>query len=473
MVVGSMTVETDVVIIGSGPGGYVAAIRAAQLGLDVLVVEREKTLGGVCLQHGCIPTKALIEASSYAARIKEAEAFGVTVENLTIDAAKMFAWKQGIVDKLTSGIRGLFDKHGIEVIEGVGIFESANLLHVKGKSDVNAIRFKHAIIATGSTPIELPFARFDGERILSSRQALQLNAIPQTLTIIGGGYIGTEMATVFAKLGTKVTIIEGSDRLVPILEKQLVGPVAKKLKELNVTVHLNARASKVDTRTDVTVTFSANGTEQNVTSEKLLVVVGRKPTSKGIGLEACGIAIDEHGFIPTDERMRTNIEHIYAIGDVQGQPMLAHKAMRQGKVAAETIADLPSAFDNKVVPSVVFNDPEMMSVGYTEAEAKEKGYKTRSAHFPYTALGKAIIEGKQGFVEIVADEESGIIRGIHAVGPHVSELAGEAALAIELGATVEDLSLTIHPHPTVSEGLVEAADVFLGSAIHIFQKGNE
>ena len=470
MVVGSMTVETDVVIVGSGPGGYVAAIRAAQLGLDVLVVEREKTVGGICLQHGCIPTKALIEASGYAARMRESETFGVTAENVTIDAVKMFAWKQGIVDKLTSGIRGLFEKHGIEVIEGVGVFESNTKLHVKGKSDVNAITFKHAIIATGSSPIELPFARYDHTKILDSNDALALNEIPKSLTIIGGGYIGTEIATVYAKLGTKVTIIEGSERLVPILEKQLIGPVAKKLSDLGVDVHLNAKATSVTTDKNVTVTFTAEG-EKSVTSEKLLVVVGRKPNSKGIGLEAAGIEADEHGFITTDETMRTNSPNIYAIGDVQGQPMLAHKAMRQGKVAAEVIAGLPSAYDNKVVPSVVFNDPEMISIGYTEEEAKAKGYDVRSVHFPYAALAKALIHGKGGFIEIVADTDTGIVRGIHAVGPHVSELAGEAALAIELGATVEDIALTIHPHPTVSEGLVEAADVFLGSAIHIFQKG--
>ncbi|MFT4307857.1 MAG: dihydrolipoyl dehydrogenase [Candidatus Woesearchaeota archaeon] len=471
MVVGSMTVETDVVIIGSGPGGYVAAIRAAQLGLDVLVVEREKALGGVCLNHGCIPTKALIEASSYAERIEEAQTFGVNITEHSIDAAVMFSWKQGIVDKLGAGIRGLFDKHGIEVIEGVGVFESENLLHVKGKSDVNAIRFKHAIIATGSTPIELPFARFDSQRILSSRDALRLGSIPESLTIIGGGYIGTEMATVFAKLGTRVTIIEGTERLVPSVEKQLVGPVTKKLEALGVTVHVNAKATKVETRDAVTVTFTADA-EQTVSSEKLLVVVGRKPTSKGIGLEAAGVDVDEHGFITTDEMMRTSVPHIYAIGDVQGQPMLAHKAMRQAKVAAESIAGHPSAYDNKVVPAVVFNDPEMMSVGYTEEEAKAKGYDVKSVHFPYAALAKAIIHGKGGFIEIVADTDTGIVRGIHAVGPHVSELAGEAALAIELGASVEDLALTIHPHPTVSEGLVEAADVFLGSSAHIFQKGS-
>lgn len=470
MVVGSMTVETDVVIIGSGPGGYVAAIRAAQLGLDVLVVEREGTLGGVCLQRGCIPTKALIAASNYADGIKHASAFGVNIEGHSIDIAKMFAWKQTIVTKLTSGIAGLFAKHGIEVIRGVGVFEDEHTLRVKGKSDVNKIKFKHAIISTGSKPIELPFARFD-ENIWSSADALNISELPKRLAIIGGGYIGTEMATVFAKLGSQVTIIEGSERILPVFEPQLVGPVLKNLEALGVTILTNARATSVESGPVVRINYSIGEEGETIEADKLLVVVGRKPNSQGIGLEKAGVSVDEHGFIPTDELMRTNIEHIYAIGDVQGQPMLAHKAMRQAKVAAEVIAGKPSAFDNKVVPSVVFNDPEMMSVGYTEAEANAKGYRTRSAHFPYTALGKAIIEGKQGFVEIVADTDTGIIRGIHAVGPHVSELAGEAALAIELGATVEDLSLTIHPHPTVSEGLVEAADVFLGSAIHIFQKG--
>lgn len=471
MVVGSMTVETDVVIVGSGPGGYVAAIRAAQLGLDVLVVEREASLGGVCLQRGCIPTKALISASNYAGGIKEAEAFGVSVDGLTIDAAKMFAWKDSIVEKLTGGIAGLFEKHGVEVIRGVGVFEDEHTLHVKGKSDVNAIKFKHAIIATGSRPIELPFARFDEETILSSKGALSLTELPKRLAIIGGGYIGTEMATVFAKLGVDVTIIEGTERIVPVFEAQLVGPVVKQLEKLGVTILTNAQANKVETKSGVVVSYTIGEEAGVVEADKLLVVVGRKPNSHGIGLDKAGISVDEHGFITVDETMRTNVAHIHAIGDVEGQPMLAHKAMRQGKVAAEVIAGQPSAYDNKVVPSVVFNDPEMISIGYTEAEAKEHGYTVRSAHFPYSALGKAIIERKQGFIEIVADTDTGIVRGIHAVGPHVSELAGEAALAIELGATVEDLSLTIHPHPTVSEGLVEAADVFLGSAIHIFQKG--
>lgn len=460
MVVGSMTVETDVVIVGAGPGGYVAALRAAQLGLDVLVVEKAKRYGGVCLLHGCIPTKALISASTFVDQLSSASDFGVTVEGHSVDPARMFAWKDSVVSQLENGIRTLFKQRGVEVIEGTGVFKDAHTLHVRGKSDVNAITFKHAIVATGSSPIELPFARFDGEKILNSRQALSMNEIPKRLAIIGGGYIGTEMATVYGKLGCEVTIIEASDRLVPVIDEELVAPVAAKLTNHHVTTLLSAKASAVDTKGDgVRITYEQNGEQGSLEADKLLVVVGRKPNAKGFGLEEIGVALDEHGFVTTDDQLRSSLPHILAIGDVQGQPMLAHKAMRQAKVAAEVIAGQASAFDNKVIPSVVFNDPELMSVGHTEASAKAAGYETVAARYPYKAIGKALIErAPDGFMLIVAQKDTGIVLGIHAAGPHASELAGEAALAIELGSTVEDLRLTIHPHPTLSEIVPETAN---------------
>ncbi|HLP79487.1 MAG TPA: dihydrolipoyl dehydrogenase [Acidobacteriota bacterium] len=471
MVVGSLTVETDVVVIGSGPGGYVAALRAAQLGLEVLLVESESVLGGVCLNSGCIPTKAVINASNYFNVLKELDLMGVVVEKYHFDVTKMHQWKDNIISRLNKGIEVLCAKHGVEVITGRGIFTDSHTLHIEGKSDVTTIKFKRAVIATGSTPIQIPQFPYDGKYVISSTEALKMNPVPSRLVIIGGGYIGTEMGTVFGKLGCDVHIFEAGDRLVPSLEKDVVSVVVSKIKQFKVSLHLKTKATSmqvVDNK--VKIQYEEDGKASEMIADAMLVVIGRKPNSANIGLDAAGIKVDERGFIAVNEKMQTSVPHIFAIGDVVGQPFLAHKASRQAKVAAEVLAGKPSAYDNKVVPFVVFNDPEICSVGLTFDDAIKKGYDAAVSQFPFNALGKAMIMNEtEGFVKIVMDKKTRLVLGVHAVGPKVSELAGEAALAIEMGATADDLALTIHPHPTVSEGMVEAAEAVLGAAIHIFQ----
>lgn len=471
MVVGSMTVETDVVIIGAGPGGYVAAIRAAQLGKDVILVDANPRLGGVCLNTGCIPTKALITASNYYNKLKELFEMGVVVKDYSFDVKKMYEWKDGIITKFTKGIADLCAKYGIEVIQGRGFFENANTLHIEGKSDVTAIKFKDAIIATGSSTIQIPNFTFDKKYILSSDDALTMADVPKKLIIIGGGYIGTEMGTVYGKLGCEVHILEAGESLIPVFDPEITAVVAKTLGEFNIKAHYKTKALKSEIKDNkVIVTISEDGKESQIEADKVLVVVGRKPNSANLGLDTIGVKLDERGFVKVDSQMKTSVPHIYAIGDVAGQPMLAHKASREAKVAAEVIAGLPSAFDNKVIPFVVFNDPELISVGLTESEAKKRGYNVKIARFPYGALAKAMMHSNTtGFIKVVGDADTNLLLGVHAAGPNVSELASEVALAIEMGATVEDLALTIHPHPTMSESLSEVADSLMGSCVHIYQ----
>ncbi len=471
MVVGSLTVETDVVIIGSGPGGYVAAIRAAQLGKDVIVIEKYKRIGGVCLHVGCIPTKALITSSDYFNTLKDLNSMGITVDNYSIDINKMNTWKQGIIDKLEHGIKALFDKHGIEVIEGIATFTSTNTISISGQSDVNTIKFKNAIVATGSSPIEIEGFKFDKENIISSNQAMSLTEVPKKLVIVGGGYIGTELGTVYGKLGSEIHILEGGSHLIPQLDSEVVDIVAKSLEKFNVNVHYNSKAKGATVSDNgVVVEFETEGTNNKIECDKVLVVVGRRPNTKNLGLDTLGVKLTDKGFIEVNEQMKTNVEHIYAIGDVVSNPMLAHKASREGKIAAEVIGGIKSAFDNKVIPSVVFNDPEIVSVGMTDKEAINKGYEVISKKFPYAALGRAhMFDRTEGFIKMICEKGSNRILGVHAVGPHVSEIVSEATLAIEMGANAEDVAFTIHPHPTISEGLSEVSDVILGKAINIYQ----
>jgi dihydrolipoamide dehydrogenase len=470
MVVGSMIVETDVVIIGAGPGGYVAAIRAAQLGKDVIVVEQEKHVGGICLNHGCIPTKAIIHASDYYNAIHNLEYMGVTIHDYSFDPCKMMEWKEGILDKLRKGIGGLFEKYGIEVIEGKGVFTDEHTLHVEGKSDVNAIKFKNAVIATGSLPIEIPGFEFDGETVMSSRHALSLCEVPKKLVIIGGGYIGTEMGTVYGKLGSEVHILEMQEHIISVMDQEIVDVVAKKLQEFNIHVHTNTKAISIEKKDGrAVVSIEEQGNKKTIDADKVFVVVGRRPNSAPVDPAKAGIKVDDHGFIIVDAQQRTSMPHIFAIGDVVGQPMLAHKANREGKIAAEVIAGLPSAFDNKVIPSVVFNDPELASVGLTKEQAEEKGYEVKIGKFPFAALGRALtLNQTDGFVKIIADAKNDLVLGVHAVGVGASDIIGEATLAIEMGATLEDIGSTIHVHPTLPESLMEAAEAAMGTAIHIF-----
>ena len=475
MVMGSLTVETELLVIGGGPGGYVAAIRAAQLGREVIVVERDSKLGGVCLNTGCIPTKAMIHASNFFHTIKEMQEMGISIKDYSVDVNKMREWKDGVVGKLEHGISGLFKRYGIEVIEGTATFNSSSEVHISGKSDVTSIRFRHCIIATGSSHIDIPGFEQDGQQIISSKEVLELKEIPKRAAIIGGGYIGTEMGTVLAKLGTEVTIVEASGMLLSSVDQELAQVVTGKFPHFGIKVMLEAKVNSCEKKNGaVTLNITQGGQQKSLEADKVIVVVGRRPNTRGLGLEAAGVKTDAKGFIVVDEQMRTSSQNIFAVGDVAGQPMLAHKASREGKVAAEVISGLKSAFDNKVIPFVVFNDPEVASVGLTEAQASEKGIEIITARFPFSALGRAMtLNMTDGFVKIIADKKNSVVLGVHAAGPNVSDIISEGALAIELGATLEDVAATIHPHPTLPESIMEAAEMALEKGIHIFMPGSK
>ncbi len=462
--------EAELLVIGGGPGGYVAAIRAAQLGKKVTLVDTDEKLGGVCLNTGCIPTKAMIHASDYYYQLGKAGEMGISVGDYSIDMAKMVAWKDGIVSKLNNGISSLFRAHGIMFVKGKAAFESTDSISVEGNPGVSSIKFGQCIIATGSSSIEIPGFKFDGEKIISSTEALSLKEIPKKIVIIGGGYIGTELGTVYGKLGSEVHIVEATSRLIPVLGEDLVAPVQKKLSEFNVRTYFNAKATGFEEKEGhVAVKVDQQGKELLLDADKVMVVVGRRPNTSGIGLEKAQVKAGPKGFIAVDKQLRTSQKNIFAIGDAAGQPMLAHKASREGKVAAEAACGMSSAFDNKAIPSVVFNDPEIASVGMDEAEAGKQGYEVLVGKFPFSALGRAAtINSPEGFVKFVADRKTGIVLGVHIVGADASDLISEGALAIEMCATLDDVALTIHPHPTLSEGLMEAAEATLGHAIHIF-----
>lgn len=472
MVVGDIAVGTEVLVIGAGPGGYVAAIRAAQLGKEVTLVEREPSLGGICLNHGCIPSKALIHATGLAHRLQHAEALGLHVENFSIDFEKLQAWKQDVVERLTGGIAQLCRGHDIEIVRGRAHFSGKRQVRVETEQGMGTIDFQDAILATGSRSVELKELPFDGETVIGSRQALALEAVPTSLLVIGGGYIGLELGTVYAQLGAQVTVVELLDTLLPGMEPDLVRPVEKHLQALGVEIFTRTKATGLErTKSGATVTLTTPEGEKRVKAEKVLVAVGRRPNVEELGLEAAGIELDEAGFVRKDEQMRTSNPHVYAIGDVAGPPLLAHAASHEGLVAAEVIAGLPSAADFQAIPAVIFTEPEIATVGLTVAAAREAGYEPQSARFPLSALGRALTaNAPEGFIRLVTDAASGLVLGAQMVGHEVSNLIGEVALAIELAATAEDLALTVHPHPTMSEGIMEAAELALGRPIHVLAK---
>lgn len=472
MVVGEFTTEIDVLVIGAGPGGYVAAIRAAQLGKSVTIVDVDE-LGGVCLNRGCIPSKALISAAHHYEMMKDSGSnnMGIVAESVQVNFEKVQEWKQGVVKKLTGGVGGLLKGNKIEIVKGEALFVSENEVRVIDGYDVNRFKFEHCIIATGSRPIELkPFPY--GGRILSSTEALELKEIPKSMVVIGGGYIGIELGQTFAKFGTQITILEGEKQILPGFEKQLTQMVSKNLKKSDVEIVTQAMAQSAEqTDQEVTVTYKAKDEEKQVKADYLLVTVGRKPNTDELGLEAAGIKVGERGLVEVDHQCRTNISNIYAIGDIVEGPALAHKASYEGKVAAEVIAGHPSVVDYKVIPSVVFSEPEIASVGLSEAEAKEEGYSVSVGKFPFGANGRALsLNATDGFVKVVADKENGIILGAQIVGIEASNLIAEIALAIEMGATLEDIALTIHAHPTLGEISMEAAEVAIGQGIHSINK---
>ncbi|MDO7904901.1 dihydrolipoyl dehydrogenase [Paenibacillus sp. JX-17] len=467
MVVGDASLDIDTLVIGAGPGGYVAAIRAAQLGQKVLIVDKSE-LGGVCLNRGCIPSKALISAAHQFEAAKHGETFGVTAENVKVDFAKTQEFKNGVVKKMTGGVSGLLKGNKVEVFNGECMFISENEARCFNEHESPRYRFKNCIIATGSRPIELKPFPFGG-RILSSTEALNLPEIPKSMIVIGGGYIGAELGQMYSKFGTQVTIIEGMDTVLPGFDKDMTSLVAKSMKKTGIEIFTGAKAESAEqTDKDVTVKFSVNGEAKEVTAEYLLVTVGRRPNTDGdLGLDLINIEMTDRGLIKVDKQGRTNIPHIFAIGDIVPGLALAHKASYEGKVAAEAIAGMPSEVDYKCIPAVVFTDPECSSVGYTEKEATEKGYKVKVGKFSYGANGRAVsLNAAEGFVKIVAEEGTGLVLGAQIVGLEASNLIAELGLAIEMGTTLEDISLTIHAHPTLGEIVMEAAEVVLGHPIH-------
>ncbi|BAU27138.1 dihydrolipoamide dehydrogenase [Aneurinibacillus soli] len=470
MVVGEFTTELDVLVIGAGPGGYVAAIRAAQLGKKVAIVDKSE-VGGVCLNRGCIPSKSLISAAHRFEQAKDGHEIGINVGDVSVDMKKVQEWKQSVVSKLTGGVRSLLKGNGVEIIEGEALFVNENEVRVFHGYDVNRYHFNHCIIATGSRPIEIPALPFS-DRILSSTEALTLDHIPNKLLVVGGGYIGIELGTVFAKLGAQVTVLEGSDGILPGFEKNMVQLVKKKLKKLGVEIHTNALASSSEvTDNCVKVTAKIGDKEEAFEADYCLVTVGRRPNTDELGLEAISMKMTDRGLIEIDKQCKTNVPNVYAIGDIVAGPALAHKASYEGKVAAEVIAGMPSEIDYLAIPAVVFSDPEMASVGLTEDQAKAEGYNVKTGRFSFGANGRALsVNETDGFVKVVADEADGRVLGVQIVGPEASDLIAEAGLAIEMGATLEDIALTIHAHPTLAEVTMEAVEAALGHGVHSLSK---
>ncbi|MBP1933601.1 dihydrolipoyl dehydrogenase [Ammoniphilus resinae] len=466
MVVGEFTTEVDVLVIGAGPGGYVAAIRAAQLGKSVAIVDKDE-VGGVCLNRGCIPSKALISAAHQYETMSSASEMGIQVEGVKVDFNKVQEWKNGVVKKLTGGVASLLKANKIQRLKGEALFVNENEVRVIDNYEANRYRFNHCIIATGSRPVELKAFPFGG-RILSSTEALNLSEVPKSMVVIGGGYIGIELGQAYAKLGTKVTVIEGTDSVLPGFEKEITRFVNRKLKKLGMDVVTGAVAQGAEqTESDITVTYTAKGEEKKVTADYVLVTVGRRPNLDDLGLEAIKMKLTDKGLIEVDQQCKTSVANIYAIGDIVPGPALAHKASYEGKVAAEVIAGQASAVDYKAIPAVVFSDPEVASVGLNETEAVEQGFQVVTGKFPYAANGRALsMNAGDGFVKLVGDQESGLILGAQIVGPEASNLIAEVGLAIEMGTTLEDISLTIHAHPTLGEMVMEAAESALGLPIH-------
>jgi dihydrolipoamide dehydrogenase len=458
----------QLLVLGSGPGGYTAAFRAADLGLDVIMVERYAEIGGVCLNVGCIPSKALLHAGQV---IEEAEAFaehGIDFGKPKIDLKKLADFKDGVVGKLTGGLRQLAKKRKVRVVQGVGKFSSPNSLEVEGGDGRQVIGFEQAIIAAGSQAVKLPGFPWDDERIMDSTDALMLKDVPKRLLVVGGGIIGLEMACVYDALGSKVTVCELFDDLMPGTDRDLVKPLEKRIKGRYEAIYTGTRVVEAEaTKSGIKVSFEGGKAPETDTFDRVLVAVGRSPNGGNINAEAAGVAVGERGFIKVDKQMRTNVPHIFAIGDIVGQPMLAHKAAHEGKVAAEVAAGEKSHFDARAIPSVAYTHPEVAWMGLTETEAKDQGVEYTKGVFPWAASGRAIsVGGESGMTKLLFDEHGRVI-GAGIVGPNAGELIAEAVLALEMGADMEDIGLTVHPHPTLSETLCFAAEVAHGSVTDI------
>ena len=459
------SMNTEVVVIGAGPGGYVAAIRLTQFNKKVVLVDKDK-LGGICLNYGCIPSKAMIYASEFLDKVKKSDEMGINADNISMDFNKMQGWKDKIVLNLIKGIEFLCKKNNVSVVKGNASFESSNKLRVSDGKDVSYINFHKAIIAVGSKPVELQNFKFDGKKVISSTDALYLDKIPKNLVIIGGGYIGLELGTVYAKLGSKVSIVEMEQQILPGFDRDIIEVLEKNLEKLGVEIYIDSKIEKFEN--GKAIVDSKREGRISLDADNLLVAVGRYPNTKSLGLENTKAKLDKNGFIGVDDNLMTGDEGIYAIGDVSTGPMLAHKASRQGKFVAEVIAGDKISYKNVVVPAVIFTDPEIATVGLSEREARDKGIKTTVGKFPFSNSSRAMTKNQtQGFVKVIADKKDKRVIGVQIVGSDASDLISEAALAIKMGATLEDIALTIHPHPTLSESLMEAAEATMGKAIHI------
>ena len=462
---GMADIRTQVVVLGAGPGGYTAAFRAADLGLDVVLIERYPDLGGVCLNVGCIPSKALLHTADVINEAAELEHMGVSFAKPKIDLDKLRAGKDKVVKKLTQGLVGLAKARNVQVIQGTGTFSSPRQIAVDTGEGTTLVEFDHCIIACGSSAVKIPTFPNDDPRLMDSTGALALEDVPRKMLIIGGGIIGLEMATVYSTLGTKIDVVELQDSLIPGCDKDLVRPLQKRLKSRLENIWLGSKVESIKPlKSGLKVSFSGDKVPESETYDRVLVAVGRRPNGQMIGAEQAGVKVDERGFIPVDEHMRTNVPHIYAIGDVVGNPMLAHKATHEAKVAAEVIAGQPAMFDPMTIPSVAYTDPEVAWMGLTETEAKEKGIEYEKGLFPWAASGRALGIGREeGLTKLLFDPESKRVLGAGIVGVNAGELIGEAVLALEMGAEAEDIGLTIHPHPTLNETLCFAAEVAEGS----------
>ncbi|WP_424985301.1 dihydrolipoyl dehydrogenase [Microbulbifer sp. S227A] len=454
-------------VLGSGPGGYTAAYRAADLGKSVILIERENRLGGVCLNVGCIPSKALLHAAKVITEAEEMSAHGISFAKPKVDLDALRGWKDGVVSQLTGGLDGLARARKVKVVRGTGTFSGPNMIAVSGGEDGDTtVSFDQCIIAAGSEPVELPFIPHDDPRVMDSTGALELAEIPKRLLVLGGGIIGLEMACVYDALGAKVTVVEFMDQLMPGADKDMVRPLHKRIEGRYEKIMLKTKVTAMEAlKKGLKVTFEdAKGEVTTDTFDRVLVSVGRRPNGKLINAGAAGVAVDERGFIAVDNQQRTGVPHIFAIGDVVGQPMLAHKAVHEGKVAAEVAAGHKRAFDAMVIPSVAYTDPEVAWVGLTETQAKEKGIKVEKGVFPWAASGRSLSNGRsEGMTKILFDPEDDRVVGAAIVGTNAGDLIAEAALAIEMGADAVDLGHTIHPHPTLSETLNFAAEMFEGT----------
>ncbi len=464
-------VHADVVVLGSGPGGYTAAFRAADLGRKVVMIERYATIGGVCLNVGCIPSKALLHAARVISEADEMSHFGVKFGKPEVDIDALRGWKDGVVGRLTKGLAGLAKQRKVDVVTGVGRFASPHMIEVTAADGKKTtVSFDHCVIAAGSSVAKIPGFPYDDPRLVDSTGALQLASIPKRMLVIGGGIIGLEMACVYDALGARVSVVELADGLIPGADRDLVKPLQKRLEKRYEAILLKTKVSKLEaTAAGLRATFEGEGAPEPQLYDRVLLAVGRRPNGREIGAENAGVVVNERGFIPADNQQRTNVAHIFAIGDVCGEPMLAHKATHEGKLAAEVIAGHKVAFDARTIPSVAYTDPEIAWMGLTETQAKAQGIEYEKASFPWAASGRALATGRdEGMTKLLIDKDTRRILGAGMVGPNAGELIAETVLALEMGADTEDLGLTIHPHPTLSETVFFAAEIAEGSITDLY-----